>query len=102
MGNPLGELTFPVYCRTCKAGPFFDGDQVDEHITEDHLAEAVWDFAHDNMIASDLPRCKHCGHPAESHDDEFGHCTHFGVTDTLHSKCECPGYEEAEIANPVN
>lgn len=33
-----------------------------------------------------FPPCKHCGHPGEDHDEEFGNC----------SDCECPGYEEAE------
>lgn len=40
------------------------------------------------------PPCKHCGHPCLSHDDEFGNCDELGLTDTGHSKCDCPGYEE--------
>jgi predicted dienelactone hydrolase len=47
--TPLDELPFPVTCISCGAGPFQDAVAVDEHITEEHLALAVWAFAHDNM-----------------------------------------------------
>lgn len=49
MDNPLHQLSFPVSCR-CGDGPFANAIEVDEHITADHLPEAVWDYAHDNMI----------------------------------------------------
>jgi hypothetical protein len=49
MRNPLDELPFPVVCASCKAGPFDDAIAVDEHISEEHLAEAVWGFAYDHM-----------------------------------------------------
>ena len=47
--NPLYELEFPVYCASCKQGPFQNEIEVDEHITEEHLPEAIWDFACANM-----------------------------------------------------
>jgi hypothetical protein len=47
--SPLDELPFPVFCTYCDDGPFVDAIQVDEHITEDHLTEAVWNFAQDFM-----------------------------------------------------
>ncbi len=49
--NPLDQLAFPVYCGypDCDAGPFNNGIAVDEHISEDHLTEAVWLFAIENM-----------------------------------------------------
>lgn len=50
-GNPLDALPFPVKCQYpgCDAGPFVNGDEVDEHISEEHLTEAVWLFATENM-----------------------------------------------------
>ena len=63
MNTPLDELNFPVRCTypDCSAGPFVTGDQVDEHITEEHLPEAVWNFA-DDFIKSDdsMPMCTRC------------------------------------------
>ena len=47
--NPLENLPFPVLCAYCGAGPFDNAIEVDEHITEDHITEAVWDFASDQM-----------------------------------------------------
>jgi hypothetical protein len=49
MSNPLDELKFPVRCKYCGAGPFNSGNEVDEHISEEHLAESVWSFAADHM-----------------------------------------------------
>jgi hypothetical protein len=51
MSTPLDEFNFPVRCRyaDCNAGPFISGDEVDAHITEEHLCEAVWTFAADHM-----------------------------------------------------
>lgn len=42
-----------------------------------------------------LPDCVNCGHPAASHDEEFGNCGHLGVTDTGWDVCECPGYADS-------
>lgn len=55
MKNPLDELPFPVMCRYpgCGEGPFTDGVQVDEHISENHLPEAVWTFAVQQMRGHD-------------------------------------------------
>lgn len=52
--NPLDELPFPVYCvyPECRGGPFANGIEVDEHITEEHLAESIWTFAAENMVAA--------------------------------------------------
>lgn len=52
--TPMDELSFPVRCTyaDCDEGPFKNADEVDEHITESHLAEAVWDFAFEHMKAS--------------------------------------------------
>lgn len=49
--TPLDSLAFPVCCTYpgCEAGPFRSGEEVDEHITDNHLPEAVWDFAMENM-----------------------------------------------------
>ena len=49
--NPLDALSFPVICcyPGCGEGPFVDAIQVDEHITENHLLEAVWSFAIEQM-----------------------------------------------------
>lgn len=44
-----------------------------------------------------FPPCKHCKHPGDSHDDEFGNCGHLGITDTGWDVCECPGYEEQKL-----
>lgn len=51
MNTPLEALPFPVLCGypDCGAGPFNNGDEVDEHISEEHLPEAVWTFAEENM-----------------------------------------------------
>jgi hypothetical protein len=46
------------------------------------------------MNEESFPLCKHCQHPGESHDEEFGNCGHLGLTETGHDICECPGYEE--------
>lgn len=51
-GNtPLDELPFPVFCdyADCGCGPFKNADQVDAHISEEHLPEAVWTFAAEHM-----------------------------------------------------
>jgi hypothetical protein len=52
MSTPLELLDFPVRCDypECGAGPFHSGDEVDTHITEEHLPEAVWEFATNNMV----------------------------------------------------
>jgi len=46
-----------------------------------------------------FPPCKHCHHPADSHDEEFGNCEHlqnqYGMNQW--DGCECPGYEETEL-----
>jgi hypothetical protein len=47
--TPLDELPFPVTCEYCEAGPFANANEVDEHITEEHLPEAVWLFAEEHM-----------------------------------------------------
>lgn len=49
--GPLEQLPFPVMCtyEECGEGPFLNGIEVDEHITEEHLCETVWSFAFDNM-----------------------------------------------------
>jgi len=47
--TPLDELPFPVICEYCEDGPFKNAEQVDEHITAEHLPEAIWGFAADNM-----------------------------------------------------
>lgn len=47
-----------------------------------------------------MPDCKHCGHAAEHHDDEFGNCTalpnRYGHEHQWDG-CDCPGYEESEV-----
>jgi hypothetical protein len=50
-GTPLESLPFPVRCvyPGCGAGPFGTPIAVDEHITEEHLPEAVWTFATEHM-----------------------------------------------------
>ncbi len=50
--NPFNELQFPVVCSYpgCEAGPFLTAVEVDEHITEEHLPEAIWTFALEQMI----------------------------------------------------
>lgn len=55
--NPLDKLKFPVKCTypNCNGGPFFNGNEVDEHITAEHLCEAIWVFAFDNVFECDLP-----------------------------------------------
>lgn len=56
MSNPLDELAAlgPVSCSYpgCNEGPFKTGTEIDEHVCEVHLTEAVWDFAYSNMRAS--------------------------------------------------
>lgn len=51
MPNPLEQLHFPVMCNypECGQGPFKNAIEVDEHICEDHITEAVWTFAFENM-----------------------------------------------------
>ena len=51
MSTPLDELDFPVFCSypDCAAEPFNTAIEADEHITECHLPEAVWDFAVEHM-----------------------------------------------------
>jgi hypothetical protein len=53
MNNPLDNLPFPVRCTYpgCDCGLFRTAIEVDEHITEEHLPEAVWTFAEQNMRA---------------------------------------------------
>ena len=50
MTTPLDELPFPVNCDYCDEGPFKNACEVDEHITENHLSEAVWSFAYEHMM----------------------------------------------------
>jgi hypothetical protein len=47
----MDNLPFPVICSypDCGAGPFVNAIEVDEHITEEHLMEAVWTFAEEQM-----------------------------------------------------
>jgi hypothetical protein len=47
----------------------------------------------------DMPDCINCGHPASSHDDEFGDCTELPNPYGLRQwdGCDCPGYEEPEV-----
>lgn len=49
--NPLDGLNFPVSCAYpgCGEGPFSNSMQVDEHITESHLPQAIWTFALEQM-----------------------------------------------------
>lgn len=49
--NPLDVLPYPVLCRYpgCGAGPFETPVAVDEHITEEHLPQAIWTFALEQM-----------------------------------------------------
>jgi len=49
--TPLDELPFPVTCTYpgCGAGLFYSGIEVDEHISEEHLPQAVWAFAAEHM-----------------------------------------------------
>jgi hypothetical protein len=48
----------------------------------------------DEAFAS--PPCKHCGHDASHHDEEFGNCTALIGRYVLENwdGCDCPGYEE--------
>lgn len=48
--TPLAHLPFPVTCKYCGTGLFYNAIEVDEHISEEHLPEAVWMFAVDNMV----------------------------------------------------
>lgn len=56
MPSPLEDLPFPVMCGypDCDSGPFHNAIEVDEHITQEHLTEAVWTFAVENMIGVKL------------------------------------------------
>lgn len=49
--TPLSDLPFPVYCSypDCGDGPFENAGEVDEHISDMHLPEAVWTFAAEHM-----------------------------------------------------
>src|SRR6185437_14700361 len=51
-----------------------------------------------------MPDCRHCSHPARSHDDEFGNCFHlpnrFGHEHQFDG-CDCPGYEEPPAVPPA-
>jgi hypothetical protein len=49
--NPLEALNFPVVCTYpgCESGLLHNAIEVDEHISEEHLLEAVWTFAHEHM-----------------------------------------------------
>lgn len=51
MPNPLDDLVFPVRCNYpgCDSGLLHSGIEVDEHITQEHLPEAVWAFAFEQM-----------------------------------------------------
>lgn len=50
MSNPLDTLEFPVSCEYAGCGAVLNsGIEVDEHISEEHLCEAVWVFAMWNM-----------------------------------------------------
>jgi len=51
MSKPIEKLDYPVKCgyTGCGEGPFYSAEQVDEHITENHLPEAIWTFAIENM-----------------------------------------------------
>jgi|GEM_PF-6746554 len=44
-----------------------------------------------------MPDCALCGHPAESHDDEFGDCQH--LPEAASDGCDCPGYVECVPMN---
>jgi hypothetical protein len=48
--TPLDELSFPVRCDYADCGEVLNSAMaVDEHITECHLPESVWTFAHNYM-----------------------------------------------------
>lgn len=50
MSTPLDNLPFPVTCKYPGCGVVLESAiEVDEHITEEHLPEAIWNFADDNM-----------------------------------------------------
>lgn len=51
MDTPLEHLGFPIRCTYagCDAGPFTSAEQVDEHVSEDHLVDAVWLFVEEFM-----------------------------------------------------
>lgn len=46
----MDQLPYPVRCAyaECGAGPFANSEALGDHITAEHLAEAVWDFAFAN------------------------------------------------------
>ena len=56
MTTPLDELNFPVTCTYCEEGPFANADEVNEHITKEHLPEAVWSFASAFFVSSEVRR----------------------------------------------
>ncbi len=41
--------------------------------------------------AESFPSCKHCTHPGEFHDEEFGICQ--SSSGPNNEPCECSGYE---------
>lgn len=50
MFNPLEEFIYPVTCTYPDCGVVLHSAiEVDEHICEEHLTEAVWTFADENM-----------------------------------------------------
>lgn len=51
MKNPLDELPFPVRCHYpgCDSIPLHNAVEVDELITEEHLPQAIWTFALEQM-----------------------------------------------------
>ena len=47
--NPLEQLAYPVRCTYPDCGEVLrDAIALDEHISEEHLPEAVWTFAFEN------------------------------------------------------
>lgn len=51
MSTPLERFRFPVVCTypDCDSGPLNSGDEIDAHITEEHLPESIWTFASEHM-----------------------------------------------------
>jgi hypothetical protein len=54
--------TYPVRCTypDCDSGRLDSAIELDEHITEEHLAEAVWTFARDNAREVEPPHAMDC------------------------------------------
>jgi hypothetical protein len=71
--HALEALPFPVRCSypQCDQGPFHNAIEVDEHITAEHLAEAVWTFAYENMRPASEP----CGVTLAAGSDNPAWCT---------------------------